>query len=64
VSGDFHVAAPRDAATVEIAPREDAPDAPAPAEDDRMDILRALERGEITVAEATDRLSKLDEVLR
>ena len=81
VSGDFHVAAPRDAATLEIAPRDDAPvassepeagaaasppedEALAPAEDDRMEILRALERGDITVAEATDRLSKLDEVLR
>ena len=88
VSGDFHVAAPRDAATPEIAARKDAPreDAPvatssseaeaepaasgtqghvlAPPEDARMDILRALERGDITVAEATDRLSKLDEVLR
>lgn len=30
----------------------------------RLEILRALERGEITVAEATDRLGKLDEVLR
>jgi hypothetical protein len=76
VSGDFHVAAPRDAATLEIAPREEAPvasddeapapadEAPAPAEDARMEILRALERGDITVAEATDRLSRLDEVLR
>jgi hypothetical protein len=64
VSGDFPVAAPRDAATLEIAPQEDAPDAPEPAEDTRMEILRALERGDITVAEATERLSKLDEVLR
>jgi DUF4097 and DUF4098 domain-containing protein YvlB len=30
----------------------------------RLEILRELERGEITVAEATDRLGKLDEVLR
>jgi DUF4097 and DUF4098 domain-containing protein YvlB len=38
--------------------------APAPdLEAARLDILRALERGEITVAEATDRLGKLDEVL-
>ena len=29
-----------------------------------LEILRELERGEITVAEATDRLGKLDEVLR
>ncbi len=70
VSGDFHVAAPRDAATPEIAPRDDAPvaspddEAPAPAEDARMEILRDLERGAITVPEATDRLSRLDEVLR
>ena len=81
VSGDFHVAAPRDAAALDIAPRKDAPRkdapsentpepdvevpaAPEPAEDAHMDILRALERGDITVAEATDRLSELDEVLR
>lgn len=30
----------------------------------RLDILRELERGEITVAEATDRLATLDEVQR
>ena len=30
----------------------------------RLEILRELERGEITVAEATNRLAKLDEVLR
>ena len=30
----------------------------------RLEILRELERGEITVAEATNRLGKLDEVLR
>lgn len=33
-------------------------------EDRRLDVLRALERGDITVAEATERLSELDEVLR
>ena len=43
----------------------DAPGAEASnAEDARLEILRALERGEITVAEATDRLSQLDAVLR
>jgi hypothetical protein len=44
-----------------------ATSAPAPTPDvdaARLEILRALERGEITVAEATDRLGKLDEVLR
>jgi len=30
----------------------------------RMEILRALERGDITVAEATDKLGRLDGVLR
>ena len=75
VSGDFHVAQPRDAA-----PEVDA-DAPAPAatparvavaagaaaaarvdaDARRMTILRALERGDISVAEATDRLSRLDD---
>ena len=34
------------------------------AEDKRLEILRALERGDITVAEATDQLASLDEVLR
>ena len=34
------------------------------AEDKRLEILRAVERGDITVAEATDQLASLDEVLR
>jgi hypothetical protein len=39
----------------------DAPDAtPAPADDERLEILRALERGEIDVDEATKRLAGLD----
>jgi hypothetical protein len=38
----------------------DAPDADAA----RMDILRELERGDISVAEATDKLGRLDGVLR
>ena len=33
-------------------------------EDERLDILRSLERGDITVAEATDQLAQLDAVLR
>lgn len=49
-------------------PAADAPPAPAkPAidvDEARLEILRGLERGEITVAEATDRLGRLDEVLR
>ena len=36
----------------------------ADTEDTRLEILRALERGDITVAEATERLSQLDAVLR
>ena len=79
VSGDLHVAEPRDAApraieaptaeeTMDDAPvtKDEQPD-PAEAEageDKRLDILRALERGDITVAEATDQLAQLDEVLR
>jgi DUF4097 and DUF4098 domain-containing protein YvlB len=73
VSGDLHVVEARDAAPVaderepaespkstdaEVAPPSKDPDAA------RLDVLRALERGDITVAEATDKLSKLDEVLR
>ena len=34
------------------------------ADDTRLEVLRALERGDITVAEATDQLRELDEVLR
>ena len=80
VSGDFRVVEPRDAAPESVAaPEPPAPPAPptapgpagaalAAATQDvdaaRLEILRALERGEITVAEATDRLGKLDEVLR
>lgn len=72
VSGDFHVAQPRDAAPVMTTlPAEDqeppaaATDAGAPdPETTRLEILRALERGDITVAEATDQLGQLDEVLR
>jgi hypothetical protein len=51
-----------------MAPR--APAAPpspadaAEAEAARMDILRELERGDISVAEATDKLGRLDGVLR
>jgi hypothetical protein len=72
VSGDLHVVQPRDAApeSVEAAATPGAKEAaPAPAaqpdlDTARLEILKALERGEITVAEATDRLGKLDEVLR
>jgi DUF4097 and DUF4098 domain-containing protein YvlB len=70
VSGDLHVVEPRDSAPVaeEHEPAEpmDA-DLPLPSTDPdsvRLAVLRALERGEITVAEATDQLSQLDEVLR
>ena len=43
-----------------------APSAPQASEldDARMEILRSLERGEISVAEATEKLGRLDEVLR
>jgi DNA-binding transcriptional ArsR family regulator len=68
------VAAPSgvtEAASAPTSPTPPAPPAPpAPAkpaidvDETRLEILRALERGEITVAEATDRLGRLDEVLR
>jgi hypothetical protein len=88
VSGDLHVAEPRDAAPIaEATPAIEAgaPSTPEPAaepaeptepaepaetgaatqaEDRRLDVLRALERGDITVAEATNQLGELDEVLR
>jgi DUF4097 and DUF4098 domain-containing protein YvlB len=78
VSGDMHIAEPRDAAAaLEDTPAKGdaAPDG-APAgnvqpdgdeqgtEERRLDVLRALERGDITVAEATNQLGQLDEVLR
>ena len=79
VSGDLQVVAPRDAAiltTLEPPSPPSAPTAPsastppAPPTDSadidasRLEILRALERGDITVAEATDRLGTLEGVLR
>ena len=76
VSGDLHVAEPRDAApklketpmdeneggttTATEAESGTAGDADA----QRLEILRQLERGEIGVAEAGERLGALDEVLR
>ena len=79
VSGDLRVAEPRDAApraidaptaeeTMEEAAvtkddQRDPVDADA-GEDKRLDILRSVERGDITVAEATDQLAQLDGVLR
>ncbi len=89
VSGDLHVAEPRDAGApiavgvaagaVDAAKGAvDAADEPVPAvmgrghdagagadaEGERLEVLRALERGDITVAQASDRLAQLDEVLR
>ena len=62
VSGDLQVVAPRDAAAVSAAPTP--PMEPADIDASRLEILRALERGDITVAEATDRLGALEGVLR
>jgi hypothetical protein len=74
VSGDLRVVQPRDAAASMASDAPGAPGIPkpptpppppAPAADvdtARLDILRELERGEISVAEATDRLAHLDEV--
>ncbi len=78
VSGDLEIVQPRDAAPPLAPPPPLAPETPAvplppPApgkrsdidiDGARLDVLRELERGEITVAEATNRLAKLDEVLR
>jgi putative adhesin len=74
VSGDLHVKQPRDAAPESVPEPPAAIEPPAPpapskrgaADPDatRLEILRELERGDITVAEATERLANLDEVLR
>jgi hypothetical protein len=74
VSGDLRVVQPREAAPPmapngPAAPEPPKPPTPpaAPAADveaARLDILRELERGDITVAEATERLANLDAVAR
>jgi DUF4097 and DUF4098 domain-containing protein YvlB len=75
VSGDFRAAKPRTAAPTleEAAMNEDTNDRaamsladaqPADADAKRLEILRQLERGEISVAEAGDRLGELDEAVR
>ena len=71
VSGDLHVAEPRDSApVVDERSEPEAPvefDSPLPSTDPdsaRLAVLKALERGDITVADATEQLSQLDEVLR
>jgi len=61
ISGDLHVVQPRDTVPADATRSSDGtadPDAT------RLEILRELERGDITVAEATVRLGQLDEVLR
>jgi hypothetical protein len=78
VSGDLRVVQPRDAAVPLAPEEPGSPGTPAsPAppkppmppsgpgadiEAARLDILRELERGDISVAEATERLARLDEV--
>ena len=77
VSGDFGVVEPRQAAQalkeepmIERDAESTAAESTATgasnddAEARRLDILRQLERGEISVTEAGDRLGELDEVLR
>lgn len=67
VSGDLQVVQPRDSGPENAAPPSPPapPAAPTPEIDaSRLEILRALERGEIDVAEATDRLGRLDEPAR
>ena len=80
VSGDLHVAEPRDAAPIAapvVAAAQPPPDdgpaaeqaqaaqlAATAGDDRRLDVLRALERGDITIDEATQQLSQLDEVVR
>lgn len=62
VSGDLQIVQSRDAAPETVAAKTatQTPDVDAA----RLEILRELERGDISVAEATDRLAGLDEVLR
>ena len=74
--GDLQIVQPRDAApealTPPTPPKPPSPPPPrrgarrrlADVESTRLEILRELERGDITVAEATDRLARLDEVVR
>ena len=76
VSGDFRAAKPRTAAPElkEPAMTDDSNDRSAASVADtsqstdadarRLEILRQLERGEISVAEAGEKLGELDEVLR
>ena len=76
VSGDLHVAEPRDAAPKlkETAMHENEGGSTTATESEsgtagdpdakRLEILRQLERGEISVAEAGDRLGELDGALR
>ncbi|HKG19248.1 MAG TPA: DUF4097 family beta strand repeat-containing protein [Candidatus Limnocylindrales bacterium] len=76
VSGDFRAAKPRTAAPAleETAMTNDTTDRGAESVADttqaadadarRMEILRQLERGEISVAEAGDKLGELDEAVR
>ena len=78
VSGDLEIVQPRDAAAIDAPAPPVPPEAPVPPalpgaanavsdidiDGTRLEILRELERGEISVAEATNRLGKLDEVLR
>lgn len=71
VSGDLAVVkATETGAPADRTPAEDTVPAIAPAaeaaaeDDDRLTILRALERGEISVSEAGERLSELEEVAR
>jgi len=76
VSGDFRVAQPRDKAPESIPMPPQAPEAPAPPKalgsagstpdlaESSLEILRQLERGEISVAEAGERLGQLDGAVR
>lgn len=73
VSGDLRVTQPRDAApTITGGPDVEIPQPPAPPaapaapeaqadiEARRLEILRQLERGDISIADATDQLSQLE----
>lgn len=61
ISGDLRIAGPATRAPAAAEPP--APPAPPEAEDEvaRLDVLRALERGEIDVDEATRRLQSVEE---
>lgn len=64
MTSDFSMPAPPEPPEPPARPVPPTPAAVAEADAARLEILRELERGDISVAEATERLGRLDEVLR